>query len=131
MKSLQKLETAVRGYIRFEGRWIKWSDLVKLKREQRENAELKHSWWTPDGEFLALLRKDQLESVALNCAASLRMGKLKSYCKKELVDVLAKYFARTADSAAALDEHDQKGRSWIPGAMSFPARPVMTSRDSD
>jgi ParB family transcriptional regulator, chromosome partitioning protein len=88
-------------------------------------------WWTPDGEFLALLRKDQLESVALNCAASLRMGKLKSYCKKELVDVLAKYFARTADSAAALDEHDQKGRSWIPGAMSFPARPVMTSRDSD
>jgi hypothetical protein len=36
MKSLQKLETAVRGYIRFEGRWIKWSDLVKLKREQRE-----------------------------------------------------------------------------------------------
>ncbi len=80
-------------------------------------------WWLPDAEFLALLRRDQLESVAIESGASLRMGKLKSYGKKELVDMLAKYFARTADPAATLDEHDQKGRCWQPGAMCFPAGP--------
>ena len=78
-------------------------------------------WWTPDAAFLALLRKDQLEAVAVESGASLRMGKLKGYGKKELVNALAQYFARTADPAATLDEHDQKGRSWVPGAMSFPA----------
>lgn len=29
----------MRGYILYEGRWIKWSDLVKLKREQREKQK--------------------------------------------------------------------------------------------
>jgi ParB family chromosome partitioning protein len=79
------------------------------------------NWWTPDAEFLALLRKDQLETAAVECGASLRMGKLKSLGKKELVGTLAPYFVRTADPAATLDEHDQKGRSWLPGIMFFSA----------
>jgi ParB family chromosome partitioning protein len=78
-------------------------------------------WWTPDAEFLALLRKEQLEATAVESGASLRMAKLKSYGKKELADALGQYFARTADREATMDEHDQKGRSWVPGAMSFPA----------
>lgn len=80
------------------------------------------AWWMPDAEFLALLRKDQLEAVAIESGASLRMAKLKSYGKKELVEALAQYFARTADPAATLDEHDQKGRSWCPAVMSFSPR---------
>ena len=93
----------------------------------RVAIDLGHSmrdWWTPDAAFLALLRKDQLEGVAIDSGASLHMGKLKSYGKKELVDTLAKYFERTGDPAATLDEHDQKGRSYVPTAMSFsPAIP--------
>ena len=85
------------------------------------------SWWTPDAEFLALLRKDQLEAVAIESGASLRMAKLKSYGKKELVDALAQYFARTADPAATLDEHDQKGRTWLLGTMKFPVGTSGTS----
>ena len=80
------------------------------------------NWWTPDAEFLALLRRDQLEAVAIESGGSLRMAKLKSYGKKELVDALARYFARTADPAATLDEHDQKGLPWLPGIMAVPAR---------
>jgi len=83
--------------------------------------------WTPDAEFLALLRKDQLEGVAIESGASLRMAKLKSYGKKELVDALSQYFARTADPAATLDEHDQKGRTWLPRAMSFATRDIVTA----
>jgi len=78
------------------------------------------AWWTPDSEFLALLRKDQLETVAIESGASFRMAKLKSYGKKELVDALAQYFARTADREATLDEHDQRGQNWLPGVMKFP-----------
>ncbi len=85
-------------------------------------------WWTPDAEFLALLRKDSLETAAIESGASLRMGKLKSYGKKELVDSLAQYFARTADPAATLDDHDRKGRSWLPGIMCFPANQAPTQR---
>lgn len=86
-------------------------------------------WWTPDVEFLNLLRKEQLESAAHECGASLHMGKLKSYGKKELADTLATYFARTADPDAALYEHDSKGRSWLPGAFLFPATPAATAKE--
>jgi ParB family chromosome partitioning protein len=86
-------------------------------------------WWTPDAEFLALMRKDQLEVVALESGASLRMGKLKGYSKKELVNALTRHFERTADPAAMLEEHDQKGRAWLPGAMCFPARVAVTMAD--
>jgi hypothetical protein len=83
-------------------------------------------WWPADEEFLALVRKDQLEAVAIESRASLRMGKLKGYSKKDLVGGLARHFERTADLAATLDEHDQRDRNWIPGAMSFPARAAVT-----
>jgi ParB family chromosome partitioning protein len=89
------------------------------------------TWWTPDAEFLALLRKDQLEAVAIESGASLRMAKLKSYGKKELVDALAQYFARTNDPAATLDEHDQKGRAWLPAVMSFPGPSITTSKNPE
>jgi ParB family chromosome partitioning protein len=87
------------------------------------------NWWTPDAEFLAQLRKDQLGAVAVESNASLRLGKLQSYGKKELVEALAQYFARTADPATALDEDDEKGRTWIPGIMCFPARQAVTAKD--
>jgi ParB family chromosome partitioning protein len=86
-------------------------------------------WWTPDEEFLALMRKDQLEAIAIESGASLHMGKFKDYSKKELVSALARYFERTADPTAILDEHDQHGRAWLPGAMSFPARAAVTMAD--
>lgn len=87
-------------------------------------------WWTPDAEFLALLRKDQLEAVAIESGASLRMGKVKSYGKKEMVDALAQYLARTANPTTTLDERDQKGRNWLPRAMSFPAHTAQTMADN-
>lgn len=86
-------------------------------------------WWTPDAEFLKLLRKDQLEHVAIESGASVRLGKLKSYGKNELVSALAQYFARTADLGAELDEHDAKARYWSPGAMRFPGRPTVTANE--
>ena len=84
--------------------------------------------WTPDTEFLGLLRKEQLEALAIESGASLRMGKLKSYGKTELIEALAQYFRRTSDPHAELDEHDEKGRSWLPGIMCFPARPMPTAK---
>jgi ParB family chromosome partitioning protein len=87
-------------------------------------------WWTPDEEFLALMRKDQLEAVAIESGASLHMGKFKDYSKKELVSALARYFERTADPTATLDEHDQRGRVWLPGAMAFPGREAVIMADS-
>lgn len=86
-------------------------------------------WWTPDAEFLTQLRKDQLEAVAIECNASLRLGKFQSYGKKALVEALAQYFAPTADPATALDEHDEKGRIWIPGIMRFPARQAVNASE--
>ena len=83
-------------------------------------------WWVPDEDFLELMRKDQLESIAIESGASLHMGKFKDYSKRELIRALVRYFGRTADPAATLDEHDQRGRVWLPGAMSFPAREAIT-----
>lgn len=87
-------------------------------------------WWTPDSEFLALIRKEQLDAVASESGASLRLGKIKAFSKKDLVDGLARQFERTANSQAKLDEHDQKTRQWVPGAMSFPARTSITIADA-
>ena len=111
---VEKLDTAVSLFNRVA------ADLGVALRE----------WWTPDEEFLALMRKDQLEAVAIESGASLRMGKLNDYSKKDLVSALARYFERTADPTATLDEHDQRGRAWLPGAMSFPARAAVTMADA-
>jgi ParB family chromosome partitioning protein len=87
-------------------------------------------WWVPDEDFLELLRKDQLEAIAIESGASMHMGKFKDYSKRELIRALARYFGRTADPTATLDEHDQRGRLWLPGAMSFPAREAVTMAGS-
>jgi ParB family chromosome partitioning protein len=87
-------------------------------------------WWTPDAEYLALMRKDQLDAVAIESGASLRLGKLKAFSKKDLVDGLARQFERTANGEVKLDEHDEKVRQWLPGAMSFPARASVTMADA-
>lgn len=82
-------------------------------------------WWRPDEMFLAGLKRDQLAQVAVECGASLRFGNIKEMSKKELVEGLVRYFDRTADPKAKLDEHDEKGREWLPGMLKFPAE-VMT-----
>jgi ParB family chromosome partitioning protein len=65
-------------------------------------------WWTPGAEFFALMRKDQLEAVAIESGASLRMGKLKDYSKKDLVSALARQFERTADPWPSAHSSTQK-----------------------
>ena len=74
-------------------------------------------WWTPDEAFLSLLKRDELERVAIDCGASLSMKPLISYKKKELVSHLAAYFARTA-AGDVRDEHEARGAVWVPDAMS-------------
>lgn len=86
-------------------------------------------WWTPDAEFLAFMRKDQLDAVAIESGASLRLGKTKAFSKKDLVDGLARQFERAVKANAKSDEHDEKVRRWLPGAMSFPARESVTMAD--
>ncbi len=88
-------------------------------------------WWTPDEAFLAGLKRDHLAQVAVECGASLRFGKLKEMSKKELVDRLARYFERTADPEAKLDEHDAKGREWFPGMLKFPAEGMTESQRAE
>ena len=84
-------------------------------------------WWTPDEAFLQGVRRAGLEQVAIESGASMRMGRLVSLRKADLVRSLARYFERTADPEAELDEHDQKGREWLPGAMRFPAEVPVSS----
>ena len=82
-------------------------------------------WWTPDDAFFAGIRRVELEQVAIESGASLRMVRLSSTRKADLVRALAKHFERTADPDAELDERDQKGREWLPGVMRFPAEVPM------
>lgn len=88
-------------------------------------------WWTPDEAFLAGLRRDQLTDVAMESGASLRLGKLKDMSKKELVEGLARHFERTADPAAALDEHDAKARAWLPPMLNFPAEGTLGAKGAE
>src|SRR5215831_17477801 len=83
-------------------------------------------WWAPDEDFLEFLRKDQLEAVAIESGASLHMSKFKDYSKRELIRALVRYFRRTADPTVTLDEHNQRGRLWLPAVMLFPAREAVT-----
>lgn len=83
-------------------------------------------WWTPDAEFLAHVRKDQLDVIAVESGASVRLGKLKDFSKKDLVAVLARQFERAARAGGEPEECDAKARQWLPGAMAFPARPAVT-----
>lgn len=86
-------------------------------------------WWTPDAEFLALMRKDQLDAVAIESGASPRLGSLKELSKKALVDGLARQFERALTAESKHDENGEKLRQWLPGAMSYPARASTTMAD--
>ena len=85
-----------------------------LNRSMRE-------WWTPDEKFLSMLKRSQLEQVAIESRASVSLARLMQYKKSELVSVLAAYFARTAGNAERLDEHDRKGTAWLPELMAIPS----------
>jgi ParB family chromosome partitioning protein len=88
-------------------------------------------WWAPDEAFLTGLKRDQLADVAVASGASLRFGTLKDMSKKELVEGLARYFERTADPGATLDEHDAKGREWLPEVMKFPAEAPLERKSGE
>ena len=74
-------------------------------------------WWTPDESFLAMLSRDELEKVAVECGANYSLGRFAGYKKKELVSKLAAYFERTAHNADQLDESGRKGAEWVPIVM--------------
>lgn len=73
--------------------------------------------WTPDAEFLAGLRRDDLLKVAEESGAARKHPGLGTATKKELVATLTSYFKRTSDPKATLDESDAKGRAWLPECM--------------
>lgn len=73
--------------------------------------------WTPDTVFLGGLRRDQLVKIAAETGAARQHTRLVSAGKRELVEGLATWFARTADPLAAQDEHAAKARVWLPGCM--------------
>ncbi|UCI07334.1 ParB/RepB/Spo0J family partition protein [Mesorhizobium sp. B1-1-8] len=76
-------------------------------------------WWMPTEQFLAMLKREQLEEAAIESGASIRLGRLERLKKKELVAALANHFRKTADLSAELDEFDAKGRQWLPRLMQF------------
>ncbi len=78
-------------------------------------------WWTPDEKFLSMLKRSGLEQVATESGASMTLGHLLGYKKRELVSKLAAYFERTALNADQLDEHDRKGAVWVPELMQIAA----------
>ena len=75
-------------------------------------------WWAPDEIFLSMLRRDELERVAIESGASITLGSLAGYKKKDLVTRLAAYFGRTV-TGENLDEHGQKGARWLPPQMAL------------
>jgi ParB family chromosome partitioning protein len=78
--------------------------------------------WTPDEAFLGGLRRDDLVKVAGECGALRSQQGLSNASKKELVQGLARYFKRTADPKTQLDEHDSRGRQWLPACMQLGAQ---------
>lgn len=84
--------------------------------------------WTPDTEFLAGLRRDDLLKVATESGASRKHPNLAAATKKELVVTLASYFKRTSDPKATLDESDATGRVWLPDCMRLVPSPSQATR---
>jgi ParB family chromosome partitioning protein len=76
-------------------------------------------WWTPGEEYLAMLKRDQLETVAVESGASVGMSRFISYNKKGLVEALARHFANASDPTTKHDEFGEKGRTWLPKLMHF------------
>lgn len=77
-------------------------------------------WWTPNEDYLGMLKREQLEAVAVESGASVGLSRLIAYRKKELVAALGRYFAKTSDASVKLDEFDAKGLRWLPALMRIP-----------
>jgi len=75
--------------------------------------------WTPDATFLKGLRREDLAKVTAECGALRKQPRLGQASKAQLVDGLAAYFVRTAMPDAVLDEHEAKGRTWLPSIMTL------------
>lgn len=73
--------------------------------------------WTPDALFLSGLRKEELAMIAKDCGALAKQPRLADSSKRDLVAGLVAYFKRTADPGGQLDDHETKGRSWLPPCM--------------
>jgi len=81
------------------------------------------AFWRPDETFLHGRTREQLVAIAVESGAEANRGRLRTYSKRELVNMLVRYFKRTANlETAAPQTADAKGREWLPGAMEFPAR---------
>ncbi|PKR48450.1 ParB/RepB/Spo0J family partition protein [Thalassospira marina] len=78
--------------------------------------------WKPDEAFLSRRRKDQLETIAKECGAIARMGRMKDYSKAQLVAALARHFERCAEADSTIpEEMRNRANAWLPDAMRFPA----------
>lgn len=77
--------------------------------------------WTPDVTFLKGLRREELAKAAADSGALRKQPRLGQASKSQLVDGLAAYFVRTATLDSSLDEHEAKGRAWLPAIMQFAA----------
>lgn len=69
--------------------------------------------WRPDEVFLSKRTFEQLKQIAKDSGALSRLGVLKDYKKKGLVEALVRFFQRTDNEAAT---------RWLPDAMLFPAK---------
>jgi ParB family chromosome partitioning protein len=83
----------------------------------KDAAVVMRDVWTPDEAFLGGLRRDDLVKVAGECGALRIQPSLSNASKKELVQALVRHFKRTADSKAELNEHERRGRVWLPPCM--------------
>ena len=78
--------------------------------------------WVPDEAFLTRRRKDQLEAIAKESGAIVRLGRMKDYSKTQLAAALARHFQRCAEGDTAIpEEMRNRANAWLPDAMRFPA----------
>ena len=78
--------------------------------------------WVPDEAFLSRRRKDQLEAIAKESGAIVRLGRMKDYSKTQLAAALARHFQRCAEGDTTIpEEMRDRANAWLPDAMHFPA----------
>jgi hypothetical protein len=76
--------------------------------------------WYPDEAFLSRRNKEQLAEIVREAGLAGQFSSLSSFKKSELVSRLASLF-RAIREQEVMSEEEQQARSWIPGAMRFPA----------
>jgi ParB family transcriptional regulator, chromosome partitioning protein len=76
--------------------------------------------WHPDRSFLERRTRDQLVAIAVDCGYAENTGRVATYKKSELVNLLLWYFD-TARSAATPTPAQENAREWLPDAMRFPS----------